>query len=179
MKRILLGGGADHHSRSEGREQERIAVDDRQRVGHLSIERQPHGGGIKLHGDRRCFHGDRFIGIADFRPRVDSDIAAGLHEHVLLHEGAKARQFHGDGIRARQHQIEQIGAGAVAGLRGPDTGLSVDQRYSAVNDDCARGIHNAGLHAGARILCKQQGACQTQKKTTSFAISDILPLPLT
>ena len=91
MKRILLGGGADHHRGIQGSEQERIAVDDRQRVGHLGIERQPHGRGIELHRDRRCFHGNRFIGIADFQPRIDGDIAAGLHQHVLLHKSAEAR----------------------------------------------------------------------------------------
>ena len=52
MKRILLRGGADHHRGIQGGEQERIAVDDRQLVGHLGVERQPHGRGVELHRDR-------------------------------------------------------------------------------------------------------------------------------
>lgn len=103
----LLCGGANDGGGVEADEQEGIAVDDGQVIGHLGVDGESHGGGIELDGYGGGLDGDLLIGAADAEGGVDGDVAARLHEYVFLDEGLEAGELHFDGVVAGEDEVKR------------------------------------------------------------------------
>ena len=164
VERALFGGGTDDHGGVERGQQEGVAMDDGQVVGHLGIDGQAHGGVVELHGGSGSFDGDGFGGGTGLETGVDGDVGAGLDGDVLLDELVEAGVFDGHGISTGNDEVEKVLA-IRAGLRfGGDAGIVVEKRDGGANDDGIGGVDDAALDFTAGVLRpgggdgEQQGA---------------------
>ena len=95
----------------EKRQLERIPVDARDLRGHLRIQREILVAGVELNRHRGFGDGNAFLHRTRFHDDIHGNVAAHLHNDVLLDDLAEARRLHRDGVRARVHQIKDIKAG--------------------------------------------------------------------
>jgi len=154
----LFGGGPDHDGGVEGGEEEGVAVDDGQVVGHLGIDGQAHGGGIELDGDGGGLDGDGLLGGAGLEAGVDSDVGAGLDEDVLGDELGEAGHFDANRVGTGDDEVEQVLAGGVGLGRGGDGGIVVRQRDGGADDDGVGGVGDASLDFAAGVLRPRGGS---------------------
>ena len=164
MERALFRCGARHGGRIERHQQIWIAVQDRQRVGHLRIHRQAHRAGVELHRHRRSVDSDGFADAAHLEHGVHGHVAAALHQNILLNELTEPGRFHRDGVVTGLHEIEQILADASRMLDRLHAGFVVTQRHLGADYDGLSGVLYDALHFGSRVL-SGNGAASEQRET--------------
>jgi hypothetical protein len=157
---VLFGGGADDYGGIERGEEERVAVDQREVVGHLRVERERHGRSVELDGHGGVLDRDCVADGTDFELGVDSNVAAGLHEDVFLDVGPESGKVDLDPVGTGNDEVEQVLA-AVAGELGlADPGFGVDQSGGRPDDYGTGRIGDCALNFTAGVL-RTQRTCET------------------
>ena len=105
-----------------------------------------------MHRDRRGVDSDGLTDAAYFEHGVDSDVAAALHENILLDKLAEPWRLHGEGIISGQHEIEQVLPGGGTVLQSLNASVVVAKDDLGSDDDGLSGVLNHSLDFGPRVL---------------------------
>ena len=110
--------------RLDERQLERVAIKPRSVICHLGVNRQLNIARGGLNERRRGSDDDLLLQGTGSEHRVHGEIAAGLHDNILLDMPAKAAGFDRHGISTRLDKVEHVDAGIVSRFSGDDTVLT-------------------------------------------------------
>ena len=162
MEGALFGGGSNDDGGIERGEEEGVAVDDGQVVGHLRIDGQAHAGSIELERDGGGFHRDRFLGGACLQGSVDRNVGAGLDEDFFGDELGEADHFDGDGVGSGGDKVEQVLSVGIGLGRDGSGGVVIEKGDGGTDDHGIGGVADTALNFAASILSPSGGYGEQQ-----------------